>query len=96
MACNTDDYGILSSEEEIQTNNWKYEANAVIKDIEKHCLHIEINSLKKDEVFLAIVTLENDPFLIKMNTEGFKVISSSEKETGDEIIYETSKSLLEN
>lgn len=76
-------------EEDLEIMNWETEANGIIKDIEKHCLDVGVSSLEADQVHISLTTLEDEQFLIKLNKDGFRIITS--EETGDELVFETSE-----
>jgi len=85
----------------LDEEGWKDEAKGVIKDIESYVKSVtvacEIPSTNS-QIFLNLVTKEDQEYTVALNSEGFKVVGFSFNTTDveGETVYETPYSLLDN
>lgn len=81
-------------EENVQ--DWREEAEAVVKDIENHVKKAEVAGGNAKLIYLNLTTIEGKKFCIELSASGFRVVGKShnEKSTESEDYYETPYSLL--
>jgi len=95
--------GQCDSQEEtfLDEEGWKDEARGVIKDIADYvklvCVADKLPS-SRSQIFLNLITKEENYYTIALNPQGFKVVGFSLNTTDKEgeIVYETPYSLLDN
>jgi len=88
-----------SDEKFLNVQEWKVEAEGVIKDVENHVESISIShelSLSNESVFLNLTTLEKNAYTIELSAMGFRVMSTRHSDTSapTETYFETPYSLL--
>lgn len=85
----------------LDEEGWKDEAKGVIKDIESYVKSVSVACelpSTNSQIFLNLVTKEDQEYTVALNSEGFKVVGFSFNTTDidGEIVYETPYSLLDN
>lgn len=85
----------------LDKKGWREEAQGVIKEITEYVKLFDISDevpSSNSQIFLNLVTLEDNTFTIRLNERGFSVVgeelNTSDKE--GEKVYETPHSLLDN
>jgi len=85
----------------LDEEGWKDEARGVIRDIEAYVTSVSVAEnipSTNSQIFLNLLTKENNKYTIALSSEGFKVVGYS-FDTADidgETVYETPYSLLDN
>jgi len=85
----------------LDEEGWKDEAQGVIKDIADYvqlvCISDKLPS-SRSQIFLNLITKEQQSYTIALNPQGFKVVGHSLNTADEEgeIVYETPYSLLDN
>lgn len=70
-------------DEDDEILNWRDEAEAVVRDIEKHVREIKISEkLESNEtaIFMNLTTLEEGKYCIKLSCQGFQVVGKQHDE----------------
>lgn len=80
----------------LDAENWKLEANAVVKDIEKHVRNISVIDGTNQKIYFNLTTIEGKDFCIELSASGFKVVGNAYNEKNDvsKDYFETPYSLL--
>lgn len=86
----------FQAEKGMDAKNWKVEAEAVVKDIEKHLIKIEVVEGSDQCIFFNLTTLENQDYIVELSVNGFRVVRPPDKPALGEMneYYETPYSLL--
>ncbi|RZC34480.1 DUF727 domain containing protein [Asbolus verrucosus] len=85
------------SDQVLDAENWKVEANAVAKDIENHVKSVVVLDDGTDEcVYFNLTTLEGRDFCIELSASGFRVAGTkhSDKTSDNDDYFETPYGLL--
>lgn len=81
------------------SENWKLEAEAIIKDVKSHVNNIEISQKLESSdsnIFLNLKTIEGKPFCVQLSSQGFRIVGNDFDEftINSDVFYETPYSLL--
>lgn len=87
------------SEHVLDEENWKTEAEAVIKDIRDHVKYVNTSEDLKgsnSKIYFNLTTLEKKDYCIELSAQGFKIVGHSFdcNNTPEEEVYETPYALL--
>lgn len=88
------------SENVLDEDTWKLEAEAVFNDIREHVKSVSISNKfpsNNRRIILNLTTLENDDFCVELSSLGFRVVGQ-QHDCNDNCseYYETPYSLLNN
>lgn len=64
----------------LNSQNWKFEAEAVINDIKEHVIYIKISEVIQSSdafIYLNVKTIEDEIFCIQLSAQGFKVVGNT-------------------
>lgn len=84
------------TEKVLDAENWKLEAEAVVKDIEKHVKSVEILDGTDQKIYFNLTTKESQNFCIELSGCGFRIAGTKHNERGSfsDEFFETPYSLL--
>ncbi|EFA00669.1 GSK3-beta interaction protein-like Protein [Tribolium castaneum] len=84
------------TERVLDAENWKLEANAVLKDIEKHVKSVKILDGTDQRIYFNLTTIEGLEFCIELSGLGFRVAGTrhNDRSGNSEDVFETPYSLL--
>jgi len=84
------------AEQVLNADNWKIEANSVIKDIEKYVKDVQTAEGTNQFVYLNITTIEGNNYCVELSANGFRVVGKTYnlKDDTNEEYFETPYSLL--
>lgn len=88
------------SENVLDSENWKIEAQAIINDIKGHVKKIEISEKLEStdrSIYFNLYTIEEQIFCVELSAQGFKIVGYNYDEVNNTIsdkYYETPYALL--
>jgi hypothetical protein len=84
------------SEHLLDAENWRVEANAVVRDIGKHVRKIDVLDSTDQLIYFNLTTIEGKDFCVELSGNGFRVVGTSHNQKNDssDEYFETPYTLL--